>query len=270
MTDEKLIHDFLDKNYYVKTSETYFVVCERDTYKTITSSDFAKIFQTIFGDFISIYNETSVESSIEIYYKWFNINKRLTTKNLSDFMDKLDFKKGSAFLLKKIQTKFKKDERFNAEFIENYFNDVYIEKELTPKLESIIKNFNSHNNSNYLLKPFTDELKFETIKINQYAMNHLNKWYAETIIGEKVNDILNQLVITLGPRNWIVTWIGHGKLTREKLLKDFILEDEYHHKHILRMYDKWYETAVIEASERVLNRNNYGNSFPSLTLGREF
>lgn len=266
MTDEKLIHDFLDKNYYVKTDELYFVICERGTYKTLSISEFTKIIKTIFGDFISIDNE----SSIEIYYKWFNLNKRIVTKKISDFMDKLDFKKGSSFLLKKVQTKFKKNEMFTSEFIENYFTDVYIEKALIPKLDTIINEFNIHHNSNELLKPFTEQLKFETIKINQYAMNHLNKWYAETIVGEKVNEILNQLVITLGPRNWIVTWIGHGKLSREKLLKDFILEDEYHHKHILRMYDKWYENAVIEASERVLQRNNYSNTFPSLNLGREF
>jgi hypothetical protein len=266
MTDEKLIHNFLDKNYYVRTSETYFVVCERDSYKTLNISEITAIVKKIFGDFTSVDDETS----IELYNKWFNLHKRLSTKKISDFVDNLDFEMGSGFLLNKVQTKFKKNEKFTSEFIENYFNDIYIEKALTPKLANIIKEFNVHHNSNDLLKPFTEELKFETIKINQYAMNHLNKWYAETIVGEKVNDILNQLVITLGPRNWIVTWIGHGKLTREKLLKDFILEDEYHHKHILRMYDKWYETAVIEASERVLNRNNYGNAFPSLTLGREF
>lgn len=266
MTDEKLINDFLDKNYYVKTSETYFVVCEKESYKTITTSDFTETFKKIFGDFISIDNETS----IELYYKWFNLNKRLATKTISDFLDKLDYEKGSAFLLKKLKTKFEKNEKFTSEFLENYFNDVYIERVLTPKLDSIIKIFNVDKNSNELLKPFTENLKFETTKINQFAMNYLNKWYAESIVGEKVNDILNQLVITLGPRNWIVTWIGHGKLTRDKLLNDFILEDEYHHKHILRMYDKWYETAVIEASERVLNANKYSNTFPSINLGREF
>lgn len=266
MTDEKLIHNFLDKNYYVKTDELYFLVCERESYKTLNINDFTNVVKTIFGDFISIDNE----SSIEIYYKWFNLNKRIVTKKITDFMDKLGFENGSGFLLKKLQAKFKKNENFTSEFIENYFTDVYVERILKPKLDNIIKEFNIYHNSNTLLKPFTEQLKFETTKVNQYAINHLNKWYAETIVGDKVNDILNQLVITLGPRNWIVTWVGHGKLSREKLLKDFILEDEYHHKHILKMYDKWYETAVIEASERILNMGKYDNVFPSLNLGREF
>jgi hypothetical protein len=36
------------------------------------------------------------------------------------------------------------------------------------------------------------------------------------------------------------------------------------------MYDEWYETAVIDASERTLMRNNYGNTFPTVNLPSNF
>jgi len=64
--------------------------------------------------------------------------------------------------------------------------------------------------------------------------------------------MLSQLVITLGARNWVVTWIGHGPLSKATLLKNFMSESEVHHNFILDMYDKWYEDAVMQASERVM------------------
>jgi hypothetical protein len=71
-------------------------------------------------------------------------------------------------------------------------------------------------------------------------------------MGEKVKNILSELVITLGSRNWVVTWIGHGQLCKERFLDIFKGEDGYHHKFILDMYDKWFEEAVIHASDRIM------------------
>lgn len=266
MTDEKLINDFLDKNYYLTTNDTYFLVCEKNTYNKFPHDKFTETVKLIFGEFIS----TDDTSSVEIYYKWFNHHKRLITKNISDYLDGLDFTKGSDYLSKIFLAKFSSIESYSTIFLETYFNDVYIEQYLKPKLDNLIKGFDKNCSSRVLLKSFTDSMNFETSNVSKFAINYLNEWYAETVIGEKIKDMLSQCVITLGARNWIVTWIGHGVLTREKLLKDFVLEDKYHHKHILNMFDAWYEISVIEASERVLNANNYGNTFPSVNLRRNF
>ncbi len=88
-----------------------------------------------------------------------------------------------------------------------------------------------------------------------FAKQYLNNWYAESIIGEKIKDLLSQLVLTLGQRNWVVTWIGHGPFSKRRLLETFINESSYHHDYILNMYDKWYEDAVIEASEKAMTRH---------------
>ena len=72
MTDEKLITDFLDKNYKVITDETYFKVSEIDTYKRVTVADFLTTFKIIFGDFKTVDDETS----IELFNKWFSFHKR--------------------------------------------------------------------------------------------------------------------------------------------------------------------------------------------------
>jgi hypothetical protein len=269
MTDEKLITDFLKKNYRVITDDVYFKVAEKDSYKRITPNEFLDTFKTIFGDFTTLDNETS----IELFQKWFSFHKRLLTKKLTEYLDTLDMSEGSVKLLFKAVNRFGHGQDkglYNGGFIENYFNDYYKETVIDPLLKKILKSFHVEAGSNALIETISERINFETPKIYQYALNYLNEWYANTVIGDKVKDFLSQLVITLGTRNWVVTWIGHGPLSREKLLSQFKDENECHHKFIVKMYDEWYETAVIDASERTLMRNNYGNTFPTVNLPSNF
>jgi hypothetical protein len=269
MTDEKLITDFLEKNYRVIANDTYFKVAEIDSYKRITLSEFLDTFKTIFGDFTTLDNETS----IELFQKWFSFHKRILTKKLTEYLETLDMSEGSVKLLFKAVNRFSHGndkDLYNGEFIENYFNDYYKETVIDPQLKKILKSFHVEAGSQALVETISEKLTFETPKIYQYALDHLNEWYANTVIGDKMKDFLTQLVITLGSRNWVVTWIGHGPLSREKLLSQFKNENEYHHKFIVKMYDEWYETAVIDASERTLMRNNYGNTFPTVNIPSNF
>jgi hypothetical protein len=141
---------------------------------------------------------------------------------------------------------------------------------INPLLKNIQEKFRPEDGSNVLVNSISERITFETYTIYQYALKELNEWYANTVITDKMNDFLNQLVITLGTRNWVVTWVGHGPLSREKILSQFKEENEYHHKFIVDMYDEWYEIAVIDASERTLLRNNYGSSFPNINLESNF
>lgn len=269
MTDEKLIHDFLEKNYRVITDDTYFKVAEKDSYKRVTVNEFIVTFKTIFGDFVTIDNETSVE----LFNKWFSFHKRLLVKNLAEFIESLDLNEGSVALLFKTVNRFSHgpdSTQYTGNFIEQYFTDYYKEKVIDPLVKNLTKNFNNNLGSQALLDSVNEKIDYETPKIYQYCIDSLNNWYSETIIGDKMRDFLSQLVITLGNRNWVVTWIGHGPLSNEKLLNEFKHESEFHHKFIKKMYDDWYAEAVIDASERELNRNNYGSNFPGVNLQRNF
>lgn len=269
MTDEKLITNFLEKNYRVVTDNTYFKVAEIDSDKRVNVNDFINTFKTIFGDFNSVDNETSVE----LFNKWFSFHKRLLTKKLTSYLETLDMTEGSVKLLFKSINRFSHGHDkglYNVTFIENYFNDYYKENVIDPQLKNILKTFVPESGSNTLIETISDKINYETTTIYQYALKFLNEWYANTVIGGKMKDFLTQLVITLGTRNWVVTWIGHGPLSREKILSQFKDENEYHHKFIVDMYDEWYELAVIEASERTLMRNNYGISSPTINLESNF
>jgi hypothetical protein len=268
MTDEKLITDFLEKNYIVKTHEYSFAIHEKGSYTSWVPSQFVDIFQKIFGDFMTMDNE----KSMEIFQRWFSLKKRLLTLKLTEYMENnVSGEEGSvAGLAKTIKhfVKGKRKKEYTESFITNYFNEFYKENFMRPLVIKLRDLFNVELGSTVLIKDLENRIENENPQQREYALNFLNEWYSETVIGKKLETFFNELVITLGPRNWIVTWVGHGALSREKLLRNFLHEDEYHHKYIMKMYDKWYELEVIEASERMMNRNSYSNTFPSVNLGR--
>jgi hypothetical protein len=258
MTDEKLILNFLDKNYDVKTDRQSFIFFDKSDEKTFAPRDFNLHFLKIFGDF-DIDNDNDNKSTT-ILQSWFSLKKRVLTKNLYELFDSLDnterSQKQLSIVLKLCNKKYKYE--YHEDFVTSLFLDYYKDKFITPKLDEYVKSFNSELGSKKLIDDFQDEFILEHHQLITYIKEHLNRWYSETVIGGKVKDLLSQLIITLGPKNWVVTWIGHGPLSKATLLKNFLNESEFHHNFIIDMYDKWYEEAVIEASERVM-RNHTPN-----------
>ena len=256
MTDEKLILNFLEKNYDVKTDRQSFIFFDRSDEKTFSPRDFNIHFLKIFSDF----NIDNDNKSTTILQSWFSSKKRILTKVLYDVFDTLESSERSqkqlSEVLKTCTEKYKF--QYHEDFITSLFLDYYKDKHITPKLDKYIKGFNSELGSKRLIDDFQDEFILEHHQLITYAKEYLNKWYSDTVIGGKVRDLLSQLVITLGPRNWVVTWVGHGPISKATLLKNFIVESDFHHQFILDMYEKWYEEAVMEASDRVM-RNSTPN-----------
>lgn len=250
MTDEKLITNFLEKNYEVKTDKTSFIVFDKTNEKTMPPKDFNLHFLKIFGDF----NIDNDNSSTTILYSWFSAKKRILTNNLYTIFDELvsteRSQKQLESVLKICDEKYKYE--YHHDFVTNLFLDYYKDKFMIPKLEKYKNTFNANLGSTKLIGDFQDEFILEHHQLITFAKDYLNRWYSETIIGDKVKELLSQLVITLGARNWVVTWIGHGPLSKSTLLKNFINESEFHHQFILDMYDNWYEEAIMEASEKVM------------------
>ena len=254
MTDAILILNFLEKNYEVKSDKLGFIIFDKSDTKTMSPNDFQKHFLKIFSNF----NVDDDQTSITIFHSWYSQKKRVLTQKLYDLFDEEDDGTlKSQLLLDKIIKVCDTDYLFlyHHDFITNVFIDYYKDKHMLPKLEKYIKMFNADFGSAKMLDDFQDEFILEHFKIISFAKEYLNNWYAESIIGEKIKDLLSQLVLTLGQRNWVVTWIGHGPFSKKRLLEKFINESEYHHDYILNMYDKWYEDAVIEASEKAMTRH---------------
>lgn len=251
MTDEKLITEFLDKNYEVKTDKLDYVFIDKVDNKKYDTTRFKNHFLTIFG----AYDVDDTNSSTSIMFGWFSLRKRIINKKLFDAIDTLNTEVRSQFQLKELIEKCKNNygDEYHEDFIKNVFLEHYKETYFKSKLDEYIEKFNTDLGSIRLIEDYQDEFILEHHEIITYAKNYLNRWYSETVIGDKVKDLLSQLVITLGPRNWVVTWIGHGQLSKANLLKNFMNESSVHHQFIIDMYDKWYDKAIMEASEWVMN-----------------
>ena len=256
MTDEKLIIDYLNKNYEVRTDVLNFVFFDKIDGKTYEVNNFKKHFLTIFGEFDIDKDNTSITTM----FRWFSLQKRVVTKKLYDTIDTLDKTERSQKQLNKLIKFYKNrlDVTYHETFIKNIFIEHYKETYFKPKLDDYISSFNADLGSIKLIDDFQDEFILEHHQIISYAKDYLNSWYSETIIGDKVKDFLSQLVITLGPRNWVITWVGHGQFSKSILLKNFMNESGFHHKFIIDMFDKWYDDSITEASERVM-RNTEPN-----------
>ena len=200
MNDVIYINNFLDKSYKVITSVTDFSIQDVENNKVMNISDFKKVFLKIFGDF-KISRE---ENSLTILNSWFRNKKRIASAKLYEIIESLDDAEiKSQLLLDKIIlycTENHKNEYHN-EFITNLFLGYYKDKYITPKLESYVKTLNNDINSVKLINDFQEEFILEHHKLITYMKEYLNNWYSETIIGDKVSDLLSQLVLTLGSRN---------------------------------------------------------------------
>lgn len=278
MTDEKLINNFLDRYYKVIIDDVYFKIIDKETEKKYTFktrsreinnlSDFTILFKKIFGVFT-----TNDETSLEILSRWVRIHQDKLIKELSDYVKSINIKEGSTSLLFKTINRFahgKDSGLYSTNFITEYITEYYNENYMLPFLGKLTKDFNPKLGSVELIKQISDRLETETTNVYQFALDYLNKWYCENVIGDKMRDFLTQLVITLGSRNWVVTWIGHGPISKDKILSFFKDEENIHYDFIMKAYDDWYEMAVIQASEREMNRNNYGSTFPGVNLQSNF
>lgn len=250
MSDEKIIINFLEKNYKVVTTQSDFAIADINTEQTFNVPQFSDIFKKIIGN----YTTQDGNLSIDIFNTWFNQNKLKITKKLTEYFDTMDGNLGSSVLSQQLFKPFELDSEFHHAFILNYFNDYYCNKFMIPKITDYIGKFDRKKFSNDLVDEFHDSLIIENMFQYEFAKNYLNNWYIDEVLEEKVNDMLSQFVVTLGRTNWVVTWIGHGPITEETLRKYFIKESKEAFNYIMRMFANWYDKTIIEMSEKAMRK----------------
>lgn len=258
MTDEKLIIDYLEKNYTIKTDSYSFVFRDNFSKDEMLPDIFKNtIFLTIFGNF----KTDNGNRSLDILTDWYNLKKRILTENLySIFSNTINKEDKSKKTLENILKKCEGLE-YSKTFITNLFLDEYKDKIIIPILDDYKLNIDGETGSLVMISRLEQILDGEEEKLVEFSKDYLNHWYSETMIGEKVRDFLSQLVITLGAKNWVVTWIGHGPVTKEKLLNQFSNENTYVYELIIQMYEKWYDENIIEASEKIMNKKHDRNFY---------
>jgi hypothetical protein len=255
MTDKKIIINFIERHYAIQLSDNFKVYDKIDNV-ILTFDYFYSEIKTILGEF-----GKGEDSVIKIVNNWVLEKKATLVKDLDSFIKSVDLAKGFDYISDKMFKRFPNEYVYNKGFMIDYASDYYNEKVLIPKLETHIeylKNINVEKLSyDKTISDFETQMKFEGFKQQEFVRQYLLTWYKDTVIDKKINKLLSELVITLGPRNWIVTWIGHGELTRPKIESTFGSQSPSIYEYIMTRYDKWYEIAVEQAADRLISKN-YG------------
>lgn len=89
---------------------------------------------------------------------------------------------------------------------------------------------------------------------NYFVCNFAYQWYVYNIINPKLKEILSELILKLGPRNWEVHKPNKGIYTLNQIKLDYFHADTPRQFiYIAQEYEKWYENQVILASEATMN-----------------
>jgi hypothetical protein len=256
MTDKKIIINFIKRNYTVQLSDK-FVIYDKVDKNIISLESFYHEVSIILGDF-----GKGEDNVIMIVRNWVTEQKGLLVKDLDDFVKRMDMSKGFNEISKKLLKKYSDSRKYNKGFVLEYVSDYYNEKVLLPKLKlhvEYLKNIDKNRLSyDKTISDFENELKFEGFKQQEFVREYLLNWYKDTVIDEKMDELLSELVVTLGPRSWKVTWIGHGELNRPKLETVFGNQSPSIYEYIMKRYDQWYEVAIEKACEKLISKNYRG------------
>lgn len=207
---------------------------------------FNVILNEAFSKFGSDYNKPFLRTKIGEHYK----HKYLITK-VQDYLDTLDYNKGSKRLIEEVKLHFDDDVDEFLKYITDYFDKRYrnfILEEIDKYLSDVDKNIKIDE----LIKNFKYDVDAETETNRHEIIKLLKDWYNINILNDKLLPFFNELIVTMGATNWLVTWIGHGKLTEEKMLNHFKDEKDYSKNYIRQRYEDWYSEKILEISDNYM------------------
>ena len=258
------IHKLLNETYKPiwYGSQPYCVYADSDLSEVSTKfsrNAFIKQASELVGD----------NKSGQIIADWFDEETSKLSKKLIDYLDTLEEDTGSQAMCNDMLIRFADEENISDDTIVIFLESYYKEKFLPKYIEKLLKDFDPKTIDIEEMKAFKLGIfKLHTEKIANHCMDNLYDWYSKNILNDKLIDLFSQFVLTLGKTDWKVTWIGHGPVTKEKILDHFRDEDNFHNEYILKRYDEWYENEVAEAGEREMNNAYHTRLWDNIQKGR--
>jgi hypothetical protein len=207
--------------------------------------------------------------SSDIIGKWFDDETGKLSKKLIAYLDTLEEDTGSQSMTTDMLIRFAEEDSISDDTIVIFLESFYKEKFLPKYVEKLLKDLDPKTTDVEVLKEFKSEIfKIHTENIAKHCMDNLYDWYSKNILDDKLIDLFSQFVLTLGKTDWKVTWIGHGPVTKEKILNHFKDEDDFHNEYIMKRYDEWYEGEVADAGEREMNNAYHTRLWDNIQKGR--
>jgi hypothetical protein len=249
MVENEFILNFIEKNYILKLDNGFLFYDIVDK-KNLSNKEFFSEIEIIFT------NSETKQKIFNLVNFWASERKAKLVKDLDQYIKSMDLSLGFIKLINKLKKKFYGS--YSESFLIDYFNDYYNKTVIEPELKTLLGEFNNISKKNgfeKILGKFDLKLNFESELQKQFITDYLIKFYKSDILEEKLNDFFNNLIVTLGPRNWRITLIGSGELTRNKLEEIFGDEPQTIYDYIYERFDEWYYNAVERATILAINRN---------------
>ncbi len=189
---------------------------------------------------------------LDAYFKEFSEGLDLDIDDDVLLLETLNMIEGSSLGSIALYEKFADDLLYFRNKMTSRFNDYFNKVLVIPILDKYILSLEENIDSEKVINGLHRKLQLNGKFYSDFALNYVNNWYANTVVGVKMQDLLSQLVITPSGYDWRVTWIGHGKADKERIVGEFKTENGYQHIFLGGMYDEWYDEAVVRASEKLI------------------
>ena len=243
MTDEKLVSDFLNREY--KVFVDIYSVAIKDKTRDIkyTQESFKAFLVEIFGNFKGL---------ARIFDDWFYENEKVLLKSLYDYFDTLDLSKKSVTLMGECSSIFAINSDFSSIFVTSKFEEYYIRKVVEPNVKDFLNDKSKELTSKNLESLLDVELQGETPKVYESLIERVNRWYYDDVFYDKIMEFIKNTTVGLGQTNWIVKHKDYGTLDLNSLNKYFPNETKYQQVYFRQIFSQWYDNKVIEISEKMM------------------
>jgi hypothetical protein len=238
MSDEKIIIDFISKNYEVSIGSTDYVVVDKENKKVYTyskkeknNSDSTCSFNQLFIDIIGDFETDTGESSLNVLHRWFVSESKIIGKDMNDFLTQYDGNLSSSNILAQFLDRF--SNTINRMFLITQFNTHYESKYLKPKLREYFKNIDMSLGSYQLYDNIKTDFDGDLMYFNRIIEDMFNKEYSNYLFVKvnKYTDTLNK------------------KTTYDDIIEsysdDLEKETELHRHNIIKFLKEWYHINVL-------------------------
>lgn len=260
MNDEEFILNYLNAHYDVVYTDNImggFFIGDKESETLVGNiTSFTHHFKMMFSN----YRISGSLTSVELMHRWFNERKDLKIRSLDIYLNKVIHKTNSDRLVTNAIKRFGNPKKFfdylGPNIVKKHVNEVYFERIIKPDLDLVIEKYKNlrYITSQHLYDEVMKEKPGENPHITGLTEEFIGKWYCNNFLDDKLNDLFGQLVITMGRTNWVVTWIGHGKMGVYRYLEQFRGEIPNVLAVVKSRYEQWYLDSITEATERIMNQ----------------